>query len=369
MESRKRRKKTRRRIQYHGVSASGPNHFSNSNDNFQLLRSFLPRLCPTTTTMSSTPSNLTVPQSQNTAPVIKFRCLYTYDLRRKAKRWQDGFLRFHTFNKRVMVYDNPGNFIGDLHWRQDGGIQDGDEFELDKGVMVEVCESMEKTETDLSKLFEKKTPKESQPTQASNQSLRLSTPLSSTPSQSRPQASLSHLLGIKRTSIGQIASPYQARNSPTQRGDSSERAPKRPRFLPGERAEKPRETSKASPVAINLSEPSPPPGETPPVRPRRDPEIKSSTNLSKRNPVPTRESNRNEKPPSTSNPAPLSTLRPKNPMPETQINTLRLSTDKPRRKLMYQALLPPQASKPPEPVESGKRPNPFSDNQPQSVCL
>ncbi|KAA8641811.1 DNA helicase ZGRF1-like domain-containing protein [Aspergillus tanneri] len=95
------------------------------------------------------PLNLNVPVTQNTAPVIKFRCLYTYDLRRKAKRWQDGYLRFHTFNKRVMAYDTTGNFIGDLHWRQDESVQDGDELELDRGVLIQVCESVEKTETDL----------------------------------------------------------------------------------------------------------------------------------------------------------------------------------------------------------------------------
>jgi hypothetical protein len=61
-----------------------------------------------------TPS-LSIPPSQNTAPVLEFNCLYTHDIRRKQKRWQDGFLRFHTFNKRVMVYDVPRNFIGDMH--------------------------------------------------------------------------------------------------------------------------------------------------------------------------------------------------------------------------------------------------------------
>ncbi|KAL8716442.1 MAG: hypothetical protein Q9220_000349 [cf. Caloplaca sp. 1 TL-2023] len=103
--------------------------------------------------------HLAIPTSQNTAPVLSFRCLYTHDLRRKAKRWQDGVLRFHTFNKRVMVYDEPRNFIGDTHWRESDTIQDGDELELEKGVLIQVSEIIERTETDLSELLEKRTAK------------------------------------------------------------------------------------------------------------------------------------------------------------------------------------------------------------------
>lgn len=85
--------------------------------------------------------NLTVPSTQNTAPVLEFRCLYTHDLRRKQKRWQDGLLRFHTFNKRIMVYDVTRNYIGDTHYRDDGIVQDGDELELDRGILIQVGEA------------------------------------------------------------------------------------------------------------------------------------------------------------------------------------------------------------------------------------
>lgn len=111
-------------------------------------------------TMTSTAvratSSLTVPSTQNTAPVLDFRCLYSFDLRRKAKRWQDGVLRFHTFNKRVMVYDVPRNFIGDSHWREQEPVQDGDEFELEKGVLIQVGEATGKMDQDLTGLFEKR---------------------------------------------------------------------------------------------------------------------------------------------------------------------------------------------------------------------
>ncbi|KAI9825125.1 MAG: hypothetical protein M1832_001445 [Thelocarpon impressellum] len=105
--------------------------------------------------MTSTPrSTLSVPPTQNTAPVLDFQCLYTHDLRRKAKRWQDGVLRFHTFNKRVMVYDESRNLVGDTHWREEGELAEGDELELDRaGAMVQVGEGTGRTEQDLSGLF------------------------------------------------------------------------------------------------------------------------------------------------------------------------------------------------------------------------
>jgi Protein of unknown function (DUF2439) len=102
-------------------------------------------------------TSIDVPQTQNTAPVLQFRCLYTQDLRRKQKRWQDGRLKFHTFNKRVMVYDERYNFVGDTHWREDTPFHEGEELELERGgIMVEVGECVGKREQDLSELVDKR---------------------------------------------------------------------------------------------------------------------------------------------------------------------------------------------------------------------
>ncbi|KAL2835522.1 hypothetical protein BJY01DRAFT_76352 [Aspergillus pseudoustus] len=152
-------------------------------------------------------SNLTVPATQGTAPVLKFRCLFTHDMRRKAKRWQDGFLRFHTFNKRVMVYDNGGYFIGDLHYRAPEGIHDGDELELDKGVLVQVCEPLEQTETDLSSLYKIKPTTSPPHAPETPSSVRAATPRP-LPSQ-QASRSLNDLLGIRKTPAPQTRSPYQ----------------------------------------------------------------------------------------------------------------------------------------------------------------
>jgi hypothetical protein len=104
----------------------------------------------------STPHSSALPASQ-TAPVNEFKCLFTHDLRRKQKRWQDGYLKFHTFNSRIMVTDQARNHIGETYWKESHELQEGEELSLDRGVMVEVAEPVGTTQTDLTPLFGKKT--------------------------------------------------------------------------------------------------------------------------------------------------------------------------------------------------------------------
>ncbi|KAL1896255.1 hypothetical protein Cpir12675_002848 [Ceratocystis pirilliformis] len=88
------------------------------------------------------------------APVIEFSCLFSHDLKRKQKRWKDGRLKFHTFNKRVMVYDERGNSVGDMHWQEHLIFQEGEEIYLDRGgVVVQVCECKGYKEQDLTELL------------------------------------------------------------------------------------------------------------------------------------------------------------------------------------------------------------------------
>ncbi|CRL31041.1 Protein of unknown function DUF2439 [Penicillium camemberti] len=190
--------------------------------------------------MSTPSSSARLPPTspQVTASVVKFRCLYTHDLRRKSKRWHDGYLRYHKFNKRVMVYDDQGNFIGDHHWRSNDEVQDGDEMELDKGVLIEVTENMGTTETDITTLYEKKISSQGSPQDKDpvSQVPRASTYTSTSASASAPLRSsagsqsfrsLNDLLGIKRTPIGHLVSPYESRNPP-QPAASSIQEPERP---------------------------------------------------------------------------------------------------------------------------------------------
>lgn len=158
-------------------------------------------------------SGLTIPSTQNTAPILDFRCLYTHDLRRKAKRWQDGTLRFHTFNKRIMVYDLSKNFIGDHHWCEKDPLQDGDELELDKGVLIQVGDSTGTTIQDLSGLFEKRkkaqpdTPGRATPTKLGPASATRPTPVQL--SQLRPK-SLNALLGTPKGPLGRATVPSKS---------------------------------------------------------------------------------------------------------------------------------------------------------------
>ncbi|EWG39949.1 hypothetical protein FVEG_02563 [Fusarium verticillioides 7600] len=92
-----------------------------------------------------------------TALVVDFICLFTHDLKRKQKRWQDGILKYHTFNKRVMVYDDRNHFIGDAHWQEGGDLEPGDEFELDRGAaIVQVSDCTGQREQDLTDLLDKR---------------------------------------------------------------------------------------------------------------------------------------------------------------------------------------------------------------------
>lgn len=91
------------------------------------------------------------------AAVLEFICLFTHDLRRKQKRWQDGRLKYHTFNNRVMVYDDRGNLVGDMHWRHDWELAEGEEVQLERGgVIVQVQELSSRCEQDLSELLAKR---------------------------------------------------------------------------------------------------------------------------------------------------------------------------------------------------------------------
>lgn len=179
-----------------------------------------------------------VPSTQNTAPVLEFRCLYSHDLRRKSKRWQDGFMRFHTFNKRIMVYDVPRNFIGDTHWREDEAVQDGDELQLEKGVLVQVGEAVGSIEQDLTALFEKKRQKQAgtpgKVTSPPRPTLLAAARSTAAPlSQLRPK-SLNALLGTPRGSHGKATlptkSPYEHRQRLENENLKNGRACKRQRL-------------------------------------------------------------------------------------------------------------------------------------------
>lgn len=193
-----------------------------------------------TSTLLGTAAGTALPSTAaNTAPVHEFRCLYTHDLRRKQKRWQDGFLKFHTFNKRVMVYDQPRNYIGDTHWKDGDTLYDGDELTLENGVIVQVAEPVATTQTDLTPLLQKK-PRHDAPERSATGNVRLPTPgvrtTGLTASAAPRHRPLSQLLGTPKGPHGRamipMRSPFEERQANLQRQDdwaASERAAKRRR--------------------------------------------------------------------------------------------------------------------------------------------
>lgn len=111
----------------------------------------------TTSQTVQSAGGLPAAQEPSSSTVLEFVCLFTHDLKRKQKRWQDGRLKLHTFNKRIMVYDDRGNFIGDTHWREDYEFGDGEEFQLERGsVLVQAAECIANHRQDLSELIDKR---------------------------------------------------------------------------------------------------------------------------------------------------------------------------------------------------------------------
>ena len=199
---------------------------------------------------------LSIPPTQNTAPVLEFNCMYSHDVRRKQKRWQDGFLRYHTFNRRVMVYDVPRNFIGDMHWQGEDVLQEGDELKLEKGgMLVQVVDLVGHTETDLTELRKSKNnnrPVVPELRSSSPPVAEVSAPLSvsvrnltARRNVPRPPAhhqqqlqhkSLNALLGTPKAPIGKanipVKSPFEERHSgvENEEWESGGRPSKRPRL-------------------------------------------------------------------------------------------------------------------------------------------
>lgn len=128
----------------------------------------------------------------SSAPVLEFVCLFSRDLRKKQKRWQDGRIKYHAFNKRVMVYDERGNFIGDTHWREAHDFEEGEELELERGgVIVQTAECIGSRMQDLSELIDKRAQEKAQRQSAA--AARHSSPLAPASVPRPPHAPPGHL--------------------------------------------------------------------------------------------------------------------------------------------------------------------------------
>ncbi|KAI1131038.1 hypothetical protein F5Y10DRAFT_94946 [Nemania abortiva] len=174
-------------------------------------------------TMQSSALTAHAQSSATTAAVREHVCLFTHDLRRKQKRWQDGRLKYHTFNRRIMVYDERGNFVGDAHWREDYDLADGDEVELERGaVIVQVGECVGSRDQDLSELIDKRAQERAQRQTAAQAAAAArrpaigpATPLHAVKPQHLPQKHLHDVIGTPSGHHGRAVlpkeSPYEER--------------------------------------------------------------------------------------------------------------------------------------------------------------
>ncbi|KAJ9132340.1 Protein ZGRF1 [Pleurostoma richardsiae] len=178
----------------------------------------------TFTTFAMQTAETAMSSPPRTAAVLDYLCLFTHDIRRKQKRWQDGRLKFHTFNKRLMVYDEQGNFIGDMHWRAGGDFEEGEEIQLERGgVIVQVAECVGRREQDLSELLDKRAKeKEQRQASAASRPCPLSNPQSISRAPPVDHSQLLHrplheLIGSPSGHHGRAAlpveSPYEERHS------------------------------------------------------------------------------------------------------------------------------------------------------------
>ena len=112
-----------------------------------------------------------------------------------------------------MVYDVSRNYIGDMHWREDDILQDGDEFQLDRGVLIQVGEAIGSMEQDLTALLEKrkKAPKVTTCEEIPHQpvAIPVADPAAAVPLRMRPKT-LTALLGPRKGPTGRAALPTKS---------------------------------------------------------------------------------------------------------------------------------------------------------------
>lgn len=90
-------------------------------------------------------------EQRSVARVDRFKCLWTANKHQVRKRWHDGILHFHTFNLRIMLYDEANVLIDDLFILKQH-IVSGDEIEFN-GHLVIVEDALDAIYSDISSLY------------------------------------------------------------------------------------------------------------------------------------------------------------------------------------------------------------------------
>lgn len=85
--------------------------------------------------------------AQLRADIYEFACLYSPDVRKKRKEWRDGYVRWHTFNYRAILYDEGRKQV-DSRFLPGHEVIEGESIEFDRH-LVEVNERLETTRANL----------------------------------------------------------------------------------------------------------------------------------------------------------------------------------------------------------------------------
>lgn len=83
--------------------------------------------------------------------------LWTAQKSQKLKKWQDGILRYHTRNKRMMVYDDTRALVCDKYLQRGNELHEGDELEFENH-LVNVEEYCNVLSQDISQLLQPSMP-------------------------------------------------------------------------------------------------------------------------------------------------------------------------------------------------------------------
>ncbi|KAJ6257469.1 hypothetical protein Dda_7254 [Drechslerella dactyloides] len=95
-----------------------------------------------------------IPPTSQSAPIDEFVILWTADKHKKLKKWHDGYLRYHTFNRRLMVYDHLNNKVCDKFLPEDEPMDVGDELVFESH-LITIEDVKGRQSQDLRPLFEK----------------------------------------------------------------------------------------------------------------------------------------------------------------------------------------------------------------------
>ncbi|KAI5777691.1 hypothetical protein EDC01DRAFT_677723 [Geopyxis carbonaria] len=90
--------------------------------------------------------------SSQTAPVQEFRVLWTTQKKQKLKLWHDGFLRLHTFNNRMLLYDENRGLLADKYQTTSTRVTEGDEMQFEQH-LVTIEEFIRTVVQDLAPVF------------------------------------------------------------------------------------------------------------------------------------------------------------------------------------------------------------------------